>query len=198
MKTIRFIITLTTILLSVSCASVYYDLDKSAPFVTYKTYAWLPRTDTIKNPLLNNQLIDKNIHTLINQQLTERGYRLDTLNPDILVRYNVMINKRESIVNTPSYIYMPFAYAYYNPYFFDPFYYRFYSPFSIYNNFRKIVYNEGTLIIDIIDHKKNQLVWHGWSVGTFNSPESVQQLLPGDINRIFNKYPVRPLSVKTE
>jgi len=58
-------------------------------------------------------------------------------------------------------------------------------------NTQQVPYTEGTLVIEVIDRKTNQLVWKGWSVGTLNNEEDLEQQLPKDIRKIFTKYPVK-------
>jgi hypothetical protein len=53
-------------------------------------------------------------------------------------------------------------------------------------------YNEGTLIVDIVDAKTNQLVWRGTATKTIDesaSPEQREANLKEVVSRIFEKYP---------
>ena len=51
---------------------------------------------------------------------------------------------------------------------------------------------EGTVAIDIIDVKRNQLVWEGAAIGrvTEDTRENLQYVVPAVVNEIFAKYPV--------
>lgn len=195
MKALKIIYILAALSLLVACAPVHSDMDKTADFSSYHTYAWLNRTDSINNVLYDNEMIDKNVHMYVDNEMQRRGFKIDKESPDVVVRYHIMMERKESLVNDPGYMYSPF----YPPYLYGGFPFFVYpSPFYVGNNFQKIVYNEGTLVVDVIDRKKNQLVWHGWSVGTFNDPTEIQARLPKDIKRIFDKFPLKPVYDKEQ
>jgi len=175
-----------------SCAiQVYSDYDKGAVFTNYKTFAWINRPDSIDDIYYNNQLVDGNIKRYVSQELIQRGYKPDTMNPDILLEYNAVIRHGVQNLTTPVYAnpypyygYAPFGYPYYG--------YGYYAnPVVVGYNTQQVPYTEGTLVIEVIDRKTNQLVWKGWSVGTLNNEEDLEQQLPKDIRKIFTKYPVK-------
>jgi hypothetical protein len=177
------------------CASVqtYSDLDKSSDFSRFHTYAWIQRSDSVQSIFYSNQLVEKNIRYYTEEQLRLRGYVKDTTNPDLLLEYHTMVEKKHQTVSDP--VYSTPSYAY-NP-FYGPFGYSSTYPYSYYNtpyligyNVKEIDYNEGTLVIDVIDRKKNQLIWRGWSVGSVSDQQDLEKELPKDIRKIFKKYPV--------
>lgn len=57
---------------------------------------------------------------------------------------------------------------------------------------QQVTYDEGTLLVDVIDRKANQLIWRGWSVGTLTDEAALESELQGDIRKIFKKYPIAP------
>lgn len=50
-------------------------------------------------------------------------------------------------------------------------------------------YNEGTLILDIIDRRTNKLVWRGWSKETLSDPENFERDLSVQIADITARIP---------
>ncbi|MBX9852032.1 MAG: DUF4136 domain-containing protein [Cytophagaceae bacterium] len=62
-------------------------------------------------------------------------------------------------------------------------------PYAVHNNFQQINYKEGTLIIDFIDTKTNELVWRGWNTETLTDPNSFQTALPRELENILRKIP---------
>jgi hypothetical protein len=191
----RSLILIPVILFLGGCAAVqtYSDADKAVDFNKYHTYAWLQRSDSVQDIFYSNQLVEKNIKYYAEQEMASRGYILDNNNPDVLIEYHTMVEKKHQTVSnpvyaTPSYPYSPF----YGPFGYNTAYpYTYYNtPYVIGYNVQEIDYNEGTLVIDIIDRKKNQLIWRGWSVGTVSDEQSLEKELPKDIKKIFKKYPV--------
>jgi len=67
------------------------------------------------------------------------------------------------------------------------------TPYSMGTQQQQITYDEGTLLVDVIDLKANQLIWRGWSVGTLTDESDLESELPGDIRKIFKRYPIAPL-----
>jgi hypothetical protein len=64
--------------------------------------------------------------------------------------------------------------------------------------FQQIEIKEGTLVIDIIDKKANQLIWRGWSSEPLTDPKTFENRLPMEIKSIFTQYPGRADSLQTE
>jgi len=50
-------------------------------------------------------------------------------------------------------------------------------------------FNEGTLILDIVDRRTNELVWRGWSRETLGSPEDFERNLSAQITDIVARMP---------
>jgi hypothetical protein len=56
-------------------------------------------------------------------------------------------------------------------------------------------YVEGTLVCDIYDKAKEQLVWEGIGTGTINqNPKNRDQSIPEAVKLIMAKYPVAPIT----
>jgi hypothetical protein len=133
------IVCLLSALLS-ACSSqetAYSDFDRSIDFTAYKTFAWLP-PDSISDPIYDNEILEKNIRLEIEQELGKRGYIPDTANPDLLVKFNMIVENKLGVVSNPVYInpnpnyqlnpiqpYNPFTsnYGTYNNPNYNPYYY---------------------------------------------------------------------------
>jgi hypothetical protein len=179
------------ILTGCSSVRIFSDYDRSADFKIYKSYAWLQNPDTIHDLYYNNPLMEKNLKNYVNKEMAVRGYIIDIHHPDLLIEYHTEVEKKQQIVNNP--VYSNSTYPYYMPYMYNnPVYrYGYYnSPRIIGYNSQVIDYNEGTLVIDVIDRKQNQLVWRGWSVDTVYDAQILEGQLPKDIKKIFKRYPV--------
>jgi hypothetical protein len=84
--------------------TAYSDFDRSIDFTTYKTFGWLPSDSNSSNdPLYNNQIVKKNIKSEIERELKKRGFAMDTLNPDILVKFNLLVENKLGIISNPVY-----------------------------------------------------------------------------------------------
>ena len=170
-------------------ASVYSDYDRSNDFTKYKTFAWSPEPHKPhKNRNFDNQIIENNIKSYVNKEMEVRGYKLDISNPDIILDFDIMVEKKVQTVSTPIYNHPNnytgnYSYRRNNQY-------NNGMQYQVGNRIQKISYKEGTVTIDVIDKGSNQLVWKAWAVTTLTDPETFSNELERDIHAIFNKYPI--------
>ncbi len=169
-------------------STIYSDYDRSNNFSLYKTYAWLPK-NTKHNREFDDAIVDKNILNYVANELNSRGYHLNVDNPDILLDYDITVEKKVETISTPVYR-TSHNFSGYNNSFRSPAFRNGGGYVPRYRN-QKIVYKEGTLTVMVIDKKKNQMVWKGWSEGTFNGVATFEVELPKDIHALFKKYPIQ-------
>ena len=53
-------------------------------------------------------------------------------------------------------------------------------------------YKEGTIVIEIVDFKTNQMIWQGSAAGALsglNSPEDADEVVPKAVRDILAKFP---------
>ncbi|HQQ94888.1 MAG TPA: DUF4136 domain-containing protein [Bacteroidia bacterium] len=173
------------------CATVLTgsDKDNTVNFFQYKSFAWYARDpSSFKNDQFDNQIIESNVKNLVSGELKRRGFTVDLDEPDLLINYDLMIEKKTEQVQTPIY-YHPYNYGFYNPYRPDIRPYAYPSPIISYQT-ENIPYKEGTLTISIVDKKTNRLIWRGWGVGTVSDAQTYESELPKAIHEIFKAFPV--------
>jgi hypothetical protein len=164
-------------LLLVACSpeiQVQTDFDPDYDLWTYKTFDWGQKVNIEEgmNPFRYNELNDKRIKSAVQNQLTGRGYQLAEANPDLVLHYHIIV-KDKSVLATE-----PYGYNYSS--------YWMRMETNIYS------YREGTLILDLMDSKTNNLIWRGWAVSPLNSsykPEEIEKLINKAVFKIFKKFP---------
>jgi hypothetical protein len=149
MKTIN-LLTVFLLLVFASCSSVkvYSDFDNKVDFTQYRTYAFHKNgIDKVEI----SQLDKKRILNAIDRELVNKGM-IKSNNPDLLI--NIFTKEREKIdVNQFN---MGWGYGWgwgWNPYLWGG------------RNTYATSSTEGTLYIDLIDARKNELIWQGEGVG---------------------------------
>jgi hypothetical protein len=177
--------------------NIYSDVDTTTNFKRFKTFAWLPHehNHVHKEFQFDNDIVENNIIRNVNNELFARGFQLNNDDPDILLEYDIMTDKKVrqqqvAIQNNPNYYYRPRYNRRWNTYS---------SQNWAYNmNYRtiNIPYVEGTLTIDIIEKQHNRLVWKSYAVGELTDIESFERELPKDIHKMFNRLPIKPLEKK--
>jgi hypothetical protein len=188
----KYLLFLLVLLNLSSCttALIYADKDKTADFRNYRTFAWMPHENVHihKNQAIDNELVEQNIMHFVNHELESRGLVADSSNPDVLIEYDIMTEKKVKQVDEPTYS----NYYYYgSPYRGFNNYYPGYWGYNMNYRTVNIPYKEGTLTIDIIERKTKKLVWKGWAINEVTDPGSFKSELPLDIRDMFSEYPVR-------
>jgi hypothetical protein len=146
------------------------DFDREAVFSHYNTFDWIAppvraseegvQSDP-EGPFARNSLLDKRMRAAVNRNLEARGFQyLEGGESDFRLNYHVAF--KDKLVGSGS------NFGYFGRY------RR--GGFSSGFNWSVRQYQEGTIIIDIVDRAKDQLVWRGWMTsrnrdGYFDEPE---------------------------
>jgi hypothetical protein len=180
--------------LSACTSAVNVEQQPGTNFANYHTYAWADtevKTQGDQNPLLNSPIAQERIRQAIEGELSQRGLRRVERNPDFLVTTHIFVEQAERTVmnNTPppsafSYPYavryrgalLPVNYGYY------------YSP-AYYQTTRTEQYREGTLVLDFIDAKSNNLVWRGSMADPVDDPARLGKQFSEAAKDILEKFP---------
>src|SRR5215213_923013 len=149
-------------LLLAGCASVaHIEKDKTVNFSKYQTYAWVDtketKDDSVKTKV--SDLTERTIKEAVNAELAKTGWK-ESNKPDVLLTYDVLVEKTVKDLNNPVYS-QPYNRYYYNPYTrrWMSFYYP--SQFLGYDRDQQQV-REGTITISVIDAKTDKTIWQGW------------------------------------
>ena len=181
MKAIKTIPILLLFMLS-SCGSsisVYSDFDKSTDFSQYKTYAFHKKS--IERVQIS-ELDKKRILQAIDYELGKKGMTKSET-PDLLV--NIFTKEREEVDVNQYYNGWGYGWGYgwrgYYGYGY-PYYWGGYPYVS--------TSVEGTLFIDFIDTKKNELIWQGEGVGYLTQDRSKKEAVINEfVAKILAQYP---------
>lgn len=165
MKNISLILALLTFVFITSCnaVNVATDYDRSANFTSYKTYSFHKKG--LEKLSIND--LDKNrIISSIDREMATKGFTKVSANADLVV--NVLASSTQEVrVDNNMY-----GYGYWVGY-----------P-SVSD------YTAGKIIIDIIDDKRNILIWQG--VGSdlnLTNVSAKNEKIPQAINEILAKFP---------
>lgn len=157
----------------------------------FNSYAFLPNQDTIQTSNYNNQQVNEIVISEIHENMQDLNYRLDRNQPDLLVYYHLMLDEEMAVNANPVYT----NYSYYRPGFYVGPYYRNYSynnyftvPRIAGNNVQQIPYKEGTIVIDLINRRTNEIVWRG-SAEDVVAPGNLDEEIRTYVNAIFDRFP---------
>ena len=153
------------------------DYDRDADFSAVKTYAWAEQEQTEINDL--NQ---KRIVSAVESQLALKGLQPADSKPDIYVAY--FTDDDEQVVVDTTHM----GYGYGAGMYWDPYWGGGMGMGSSTSTVRK--YTEGTLVVDLYDAEKKELVWRGVVTATVNEdPRKLEKQINKGVAKLFKKYP---------
>lgn len=151
-----------------------------------QTYAWYqekPEAQAAYGPGYSATL---HTHLLkaVEEELQRKGYRKTTLNPDMLVAFDVSVSVPDAM-DKPE-LYGPdfgYSYAYMAGY-------RYTYSNAALPGYRAVdLFKQGTLIIDLIEPKGRQLLWRGWTEGAVKNPDAGYGKTRNLVEEILKKLP---------
>lgn len=169
-----------------SCASTaHIEKDDSIDFGKYKTFAWIETA--AKDSNRTNDIAESKVKSIVNQELEKNaGWRQSTNKPDLLLSYDVLVERSVVEQNDPIYS-RSFTRTFYNPRsgrYFNVFYP---SRFMGYDNY-SVPVQEGTVTISMIDSKTDKTVWQGWTTEQIDSRKIKTREVESAIKTIFRKF----------
>lgn len=160
----------------VGCSSIAVksDYDQEVNFANLKTFDWIAQPQKpASDPILEGTLMEKRIQNAVNKGLTAKGYQQQTDGePDFLLAYHIGVKDKLDVQDW-GYGYGPRRF------------WRWGGVVQVRE------YQEGTLILDIIDSKSKQLIWRGWAIEEVVdlSSEKVEKKIDQAVKKIFEKFP---------
>lgn len=182
------VIVLAALISGCSSMKISYDVDPQANFAGLKTYQWIkePPIPTGDPRIDGNTILATRIQEAVDTGLAARGFRTVASDPDFLVAYHVSLDRRQSVQTLNRYYgYGPgWGYGYGASY--RPGYWAGAPETYVYE------YEEGTLILDIVNPKNKELMWRGSAqdeVHFTSTPEKDQTRLDEAVHKMLLKFP---------
>lgn len=188
---LRRIALLGLALLLSACESmqVSHDFNPAVDFAQFRTWAWKDPAVQYQpnNPMLKSDLTEQRIIQAVSSQLDQRGLRPVAAGgkPDLLVQtYLIVANRQEQVVTNYGYggpwggPWGVYGGGYWGP--------------AAYNETRNVIYQVGTLQIDLTDAKDGRLVWRGSAEKVLNdspTPQERSAAIREAVTKILNNYP---------
>jgi hypothetical protein len=144
------IITITAIISCGPTLKVTTDFDKEANFAGYKTFA-IYQNESIHDAI--SQLNQDRIWNAIKNEMSKKGLTENASSPDVLVNAVAIFKDKVSVSSNTNY----YGYGgYYRPY-----YWGGGMAMSSSTNYDVHHYQDGSLIIDVVEAASKKLVWQG-------------------------------------
>jgi hypothetical protein len=177
-------------LMLASCGAVaHIEKDDTVNFSNYKTYAWVETSESAtESAKTEKTLTEQKIQKAVSAELEKQGWKEVKNRPDVLLSYDVLVERAVKRDNNPVYS-RPYTRYLYNPYTrrVIPIYYP--SQFLGYSDGRYEV-KEGTVTITMVDARSNKTVWQGWTTDEVNSKNLTGKEIQNSVKSIFRKFDV--------
>lgn len=185
------VIALLGLALLTSCSStttVDSDYDHDIDFTKYNTFGWYDHSEAKYKPEHASQIVDTRILRAIAGELVKKGFtQVPTDQADILITYHTSSEEKIEVYNSG------YGYGYGG---WGGYWGMGYGGYGGYGGPRAYQYDVGTLIIDIIDGAKNDLVWRGMLQKTLSKSDSSQEKIDGYVAQTLLWFP--PLVIPNE
>jgi hypothetical protein len=171
------------ILICSSCApiEVKVDYNKDINFDNYKTYAWIDNEQPdIVDIDFEKEALDRLVTDATDKILQNRNFSIKS-NPDFLITYYLVVNAKTDVYIVENY-YSDIGYA-------TP---PVTSSTRDYQKLRRATYEQGMLILDIMDSKSKERVWRGYAqsrIGIYQEREKQEKRIKTAIKKILNDFP---------
>ncbi|WP_242926054.1 DUF4136 domain-containing protein [Pontibacter vulgaris] len=184
-KGISLLLLLTSIVGMISCQptmNVQSSFNRSADFKQYKTFAWYPAEAANNLRTGYDPEVDRRVKTAVEAAFVKKGILPDAANPDILIAFDVALEEKqaENADLAPGFGY---GYSYWYGYRFK------YDVNGVPNSKSITQYPTGTLIIDLVNPKTNELVWRGVAEGEIEADQTDERDIRGSVSKILSQYP---------
>ena len=191
MKTLNLaiIVSISGLCVAACKSPVYVEKDASADLRNYHSYAWVEtRANENDKSQRATAYADLSVRNAVNAELAREGWREVSNNPDVLLSYDVLIERSTQQQNDPVYT-QPFTRMYYNPYTrrWGTIYYP--SQFIGYQTY-EVPVKEGTITISMTDANTDKVVWQAWTTERLNYSQLTTDEISKSVRNIFNKFDV--------
>jgi hypothetical protein len=158
-------------------AKVQVDFDPGIDFSKYKTFAYLGGVEKLVMLQLNPDLINNRVHRAVTRELTAKGLRevKPDENPDLVVRY--WANSSTEINVSAMTNFGPYG-AYIGSYW-----------GFMYDTVTATSQRTGSLLLDVIDPRKKDLVWRLYIIRKINNVDKAWKQVNEDFTEGFESYP---------
>ncbi|HEX6845634.1 MAG TPA: DUF4136 domain-containing protein [Chitinophagaceae bacterium] len=150
-------------LLIYSCSTpAYVEKDTSVDLSNYKTYMWVDvKSGENDASTRATAFADLSVHNAVNAELNNWGWQEVTDNPDVLISYDVLVERNVETQSDPVYS-QPYSRYYYNRFTrrWSSIYYP--SQFLGYQQYQVPV-KEATVTITMMDADTDKKIWQGWT-----------------------------------
>jgi Domain of unknown function (DUF4136) len=157
-----------------------------AALSSYGTFGFPEQTGTDRGGY--STIVTNYFKAAVRDQMQLRGYQYVDENPDLLINFYANVRERTEVRSRPGSSVGYYGYRY-----------GLYDAWPLYNNdVETVTYPIGTANIDVVDHKRKQLIWEGVAEGRIRDADmdQPQQTIARVVGQLFERFPGRATAVE--
>ena len=174
-----------------SAARVSTDYETVYDFSALKTFYVLPADEKIYDNPKVSQLDVRRLEQLVPQQLAQRYQAVEKSEADFWVRYFLVVEEKMRVDSyNANFGFYRFGFGHR---------YGFGYGFDAFPDVTNSYYQQGSVIIDVIDAKTEDVVWRGVTEGRVNKsdkPDQRRDRMGRKIERVFSMFPPKPAAAQ--
>lgn len=177
MRTFTALTTALALVIVAGCATmnVSSHIERGVDFTDYVTYDWGPPDNLpVGDPRLdNNPFFNDYLQGAVEKQLKAKGFDRNAsgATADLLVHYHASVNQRLDVYRADQ----QYGYCYGDC---EP---------------QVVDFEQGTLVIDVVDAKTKKVVWRGWAqdtmTGIIDNQDRLQQQVDEGVTKMMQLLP---------
>ena len=179
MRNLVLLLTFVLLVIIIGCSpvTVKHDFDHEYDFSKLKTYRWQADSEIDKyNTLAKNPFVYKRVQSSVDKVMQEKGFeKVDSGDADLCVVVHAGVKEKMQIHQHSGY------YGWYRPW---------WGPYGGYTDVS--YYDEGTLVIDLVNLETKELAWRGSGTGVvkdYKDSEKMQKDLDAIVAKILANFP---------
>ena len=185
----RIVVIIFLAALSFNCTrNLHIEQEPNIALEQYQTYAWNKLEATkATHPFYSSVELNQTLMREIDKNLTKKGFHRNITTPDFLVDFHIYVEEQkfQNLVCGAGFYrgerYLPDL-----------------SQRTYCESPEIVNYDDGTLIIDIVDAQTGQLVWRGTAGEIVDNPAFATEIFRKKVKRILKKFPVQKAGNSTK
>ena len=149
-------------------------IERNVNFADYATFDWGPPDALpVGDPRLdNNDFFRDYVMGAIEKELAAKGFRqVSSGEPDLLLHYHANVSQKLDVYEADR----PYGYCYENC------------------DARVVDFEQGTLVVDIVDRRTNKVVWRGWAqdamTGVIDNQDRLEKQVDEGVTKMMKLLP---------
>jgi hypothetical protein len=175
-RTADLLVALSLALASAACSSYHVttDHDESVDVSSIRTWDFMPHREAAPGSLAGNTLVEKRVKAAVERELAAKGMRRTSDSPQVVVALHSITRDRLDATSWPTW---------------GPGWHGRWGHWGGYPSVTVFQWTEGTLVVDLVDTRTNDLVWRGTVTEALDEKSGSAESVDEAVRKLFEAFP---------